>query len=212
MLLTEKLKSYDTRDRVLTIADATWAEYEELDSAEYSHYLISYLNNQITIMSPGRNHEKIAELIGILIEAYCDIKDIRYFPFGSTRLKKEGSEGKEADTGYAFVTDKEYPDLAVEVNFTSGSISDLTKYKYLKIKEVWLWQNRKIKFYYLEEDTGSELGSEPRDVRGDSYQEKVESPTLPGIKSLTLIKYLARGFVESPLDIKKDWKKQFNNA
>lgn len=194
MLLTEKLNSYDTRDRVLTIADATWAEYEELDSAEYSHYLISYLENQITIMSPGRNHEKIAELIGILIETYCEVKDIRYFPFGSTRLKKEGKEGKEADTGYAFVVDKEYPDLAVEVNFTSGSISDLTKYNYLKIKEVWLWQNRKIKFYYLEED---------------NYQEKVESPSLPGIKSLTLIKYLDRGFVESPLDIKKDWKKQY---
>ena len=159
-------------------------------------------------MSPGRNHEKIAELIGILIETYCEVKDIRYFPFGSTRLKKEGFEGKEADTGYAFVTDKEYPDLAVEVNFTSdpgevsspkerassGSISDLTKYKYLKIQEVWLWQERKIKFYYLEED---------------NYQEKAESPTLLGINSKVLSEYLDRGFIESPLDIKKDWKKQY---
>lgn len=192
MLLTEKLNQIGKSDRLITITDATWSDYEELDSPEYDRYLISYLNNEITIMSPGRNHERIAELIGILIEAYCEKKDIRYFPFGSTRLKKEKKEGKEADTGYAFVTDKEYPDLAVEVNFTSGSINDLTKYQYLKIQEVWLWQNREIKFYYLE---------------GDSYREIEESIILPGIKSELLIQYLDRGFAESPLDIKKDWRR-----
>ena len=63
MLLIEKLNEISTHDRVLTIAGATWEDYQELDSPEYSGYLISYLNDEITIMSPGRNHERIAETI-----------------------------------------------------------------------------------------------------------------------------------------------------
>lgn len=199
MLINKKLlldlSKFAQEDQILTLAGASWEDYKKLDSLEYSHYLISYWNGQITIMSPGRNHERIAELIGILIEAYCKKVNLRYFPFGSTRLKEEEKEGKEADTGYAFFTDKEYPDLAVEVNFTSGSINDLTKYKYLKIKEVWLWQDQKIKFYYLE---------------NNSYREINESISLPGIKSAVLIEYLNRGFTESPLDIDRDWIKEFD--
>ena len=190
MLLTEKLNQISNSDRVLTITDATWEDYEELDSPEYDCYLISYLKNEITIMSPGRNHERIAELIGILIETYCRKVNLPYYPFGSTRLKKEKKEGKEADTGYAFVTEKEYPDLSVEVNFTSGSIKDLTKYQYLKIKEVWLYQNQEIKFYYLQDNC---------------YSEIEESICLPGIKPEELIEYINRGFTESPLSIDRDW-------
>ena len=199
MLISAKLpldsSKFAQEDQVLTITGANWEDYKKLDSPEYSGYLISYLNNQITIMSPGRNHERIAELIGILIEAYCKKVNLRYFPFGSTRLKEEGKEGKEPDTGYAFVIDKEYPDLAVEVNFTSGSINDLTKYRYLKIKEVWLWQDNQIEFYYLESDRYLEIG---------------ESKFLPGIKSEVIIEYINRGLTESPLDIDRDWIKELS--
>ncbi len=135
--LTESIKQkFIQEDQVLILTGATWTDYEAMSSTEYDHYLISYLNGQITIMSPGRNHERIAQIIGVLILAYCEKYDIPCFLFGSTRLKEENLEGKEPDNGYAFFTDKENPDLTVEVNFTSGSINDLTKYKYLKVPEV----------------------------------------------------------------------------
>ncbi len=55
-----------------------------------------------------------------------------------------------SDVGYSFDVDKQKPDLAVEINLTSGSIDDLTKYQYLKISEVWLWENQQIKFFQLD--------------------------------------------------------------
>lgn len=173
MILLNPKISVDTsrlaqEDQILTLTGANWKDYEKLEAEEYNHYLISYLNHEITIMSPGRNHERIAETIGILIEAYCEKYNIPCFPFGSTRLKEEGIEGKEPDTAYAFLVDKEEPDLAVEVNFTSGSIKDLTKYKHLKIKEVWVWQNREIKFYVF---------------KGDRYEKLEQSLNLKDIKS-----------------------------
>lgn len=187
MFLTETKE-----DQILTLTGVTWEDYEKLKSPEYNHYLISYLNNEITIMSPGRNHERIAEIIGILIEAYCEMRDRDCFPFGSTRLEEKGKEGKEPDTGYAFDIDKDNPDLAVEVNFSSGSINDLTKYKYLKIKEVWIWQNREITFYLLE---------------NNNYKVITESYFLKGINSQSLISFINRGFSESITRIKKDFLK-----
>ena len=81
------------------------------------------------------------------------------------------------------------------MNFTSGSIKDLTKYEYLRIAEVWLYQNQKIKFYHLQ---------------GDRYSKTTESVFLPGIEPEMLTKYVNRGLAESPLDIERDWLKEFN--
>lgn len=191
MLLQEKsINKFSQKDQILILTDASWEDYQTLDSSEDSHCLISYLNHEIVIMSPGRNHERIAEIIGILIEAYCEKVNLRYFPFGSTRLQVENREGKEPDTAYAFAVDKNQPDLAVEVNFTIGSINDLTKYKYLQIKEVWLWHNQELKFYLL---------------KNNSYEKITESIFLKGLKSSDFTSYVNRGLTESPLDIKRDW-------
>lgn len=188
MFVTEKINFKEDQLSILT--GATWEDYKKFNISKYNSYLISYLNNEITIMSPGRNHERISAIISILIEAYCDKYDLDCFPFGSTRLEEKGLEGKEPDTSYAFEIDKAKPDLAVEVIFTSGSLNDLTKYKYLKIKEVWLWQNSKITFYQLE---------------NNSYKIIEESFLLKGVKSKTLIDFINRGFSESSTKIRKDF-------
>ena len=65
-------------------------------------------------MSPGRSHEKIKENIANLIVAYCDAKEIDYYNIGSTALEKS-NVGKEPEVSYAIATDKEFPDLAIEV-------------------------------------------------------------------------------------------------
>ncbi|MEM9275783.1 MAG: Uma2 family endonuclease [Cyanobacteria bacterium P01_F01_bin.143] len=58
--------------------------------------------------------------------------------------------GKEPDGGYAFHEDKDFPDLAIEVNFSSGDISDLEKYQLIGIPEVWIWDNKNnLSFYCL---------------------------------------------------------------
>jgi Uma2 family endonuclease len=57
--------------------------------------------------------------------------------------------GKEPDHSFSFEIEKKIPDLAIEVVFSSGSVRDLSKYKYLGVSEVWFWQNEEIKFYQL---------------------------------------------------------------
>lgn len=156
MLISNKLsvdaEKFSQSDQILILTGTDWDYYEKLDDPEYNSYLISFFNGEITIVSPGRNHERIADMIRYIILGYCRNFNLSFYTFNSTRLKEEGKEGKEPDVAYAFNIDKDKPDLAVEVNFSSGSLNDLTKYQYLKIKEVWIWQNQKIKFYLLQDN------------------------------------------------------------
>ena len=128
-------------DRISTITNTTWAEYISLDLPSKR---VSFRNGVITIVSPGRNHELIGDYIRAIIWAYCRQNNLALFPYNQTTLKEEGKEGKEADVAYCFEIDKDKPDLAVEINLTSDSIDDLTKYQYLKIPEVWLRENNKF--------------------------------------------------------------------
>jgi Uma2 family endonuclease len=176
-------------DQILSLAQMTWDDYEKL-TEEYLGYRISYLNGVITIVSPSKNHERIAEVINGLIKTYCRKYDLAYFPMGSTTLKNPPLAGKEPDHSFAFVTDKSLPDLAVEVTYTSGSLADLEKYKYLGIKEVWFWFNNEIKFYCL--------------IDGE-YEEIESSVGLPQLSASFVITFINRGLTETPLTIEADF-------
>ena len=119
-----------------------------------------------------------------------------YFPLGSTTLKNPPLAGKEPDHSFAFKKDKSLPDLAIEVIYSSGGITDLEKYQYLGIKEVWLWQDHKIKFYRL-------VDSE--------YIEIKESICLPQLSSNFLITFVNRGLTETPLTIEEDFYQQLKS-
>ena len=136
-------------DRITTITDTSWAEYISLDCKSKR---VSFRQGVITIVSPGLNHERYADIIRMIILFYCRQQQIKAYSFNSYTLKEEGKEGKEPDVAYSFGVDKEKPDLAVEINLTSGSIDDLTKYQYLKITEVWIWQKNRIKLFVLDVD------------------------------------------------------------
>ena len=145
------LESSHNSDRILVLTEQTWIDYEKL-IADNEDFRISYFNRVISILSPSRNHERIAQTISILINAYCRKYQIPYFALGSKDIKKQFIAGKQPDASYCFYTEKEFPDLAVEVNFTSGSLNDLEKYKLLGIPEVWVWQDNFITFYCLTDD------------------------------------------------------------
>lgn len=173
-------------DRTTLISDSTWAEYQELN---LPNCLISFRNGIITIVSPGKNHEIISDLIRAVIWAYCRQINLLPFTFNQTRLTyegKEGKEGKEPDVAYSFGADKEKPDLAVEVNLTSGSLDDLTKYQYLGIPEVWIWEKNRIKFFV-------------RDSTG--YSESSTSICLPGLESEITTVIINSCFGKSPLEV-----------
>ncbi|NES63928.1 MAG: Uma2 family endonuclease [Okeania sp. SIO2D1] len=170
-------------DRISTITNTTWAEYISLDLPKLR---VSFRNGVITIVSPGRNHELIGDYIRAIIWAYCRQNNLALFPYNQTTLKEEGKEGKEPDVAYCFEIDKDKPDLAVEINLTSGSIDDLTKYQYLKIPEVWLWENNKVRFF-VTSDSG--------------YLELTISNSLPNLNSDRVTTIVNSCFGKSVLEV-----------
>ena len=128
-------------DQILTITGATWLDYQNFDSLEYPGYRVSFFNGEITIVSPGRNHERIAAVINRLIVAYCEKYELQDFPFGQTRLNLWGQAGREPDLAYAFNSDKDLPDLVIEVIFSSGEVETLkSSYINIGITELWIWK------------------------------------------------------------------------
>ena len=180
-------------DQILTITGTCWLDYQNFNSQEYPGYRVSYFNGEITIVSPGRNHERIAAVIDRLIVAYCEKYELQDFPFGQTRLNVWGQAGREPDLAYAFGSDKDLPDLVVEVIFSSGEIETLkSSYRNIGIGELWIWKDNKITFYTL---------------KPNNYSVVEASNILTTINSSSLVNYINRGIIESPLIIKKDFLK-----
>ena len=199
MLITQNLPLDSHKliqnDQILTITVTNWSDYQKLNSEEYPGYRVSYFNGEITIVSPGLNHEIIAEVINRLIIAYCERFAILDFPFRQTRLEVAGKAGKEPDIAYSFHARKPMPDLVVEVIFTSGNTENLKQsYAIIGIPELWIWQDNKICFYSLVDHKYSEISN---------------SQNLPKITSLSLAKFVNRGIQESPSIIKQDFLKLF---
>jgi Uma2 family endonuclease len=197
-------------DQILSLNNMSWSDYEQLVKTDLG-YQASYGNGVITIVSPSKSHERIAEIINGLIKTYCRKYNVVYFPMGSTTIKNPPLAGKEPDHSFAFEIDKSIPDLAVEVTYTSGSSADLEKYKYLGIKEVWFlrmetlpfrelvphsrWQNNQIKFYSLSDS---------------EYLEIENSICLSELSSNFLITFINRGLIETPLTIEEDFYQQLS--
>ena len=180
-------------DQILTITGANWLDYQNFDSEEYPGYRVSYSHGEITIVSPGRNHERIAAVINRLIIAYCEKYGLQDFPFGQTRLNVWGQAGREPNLAYAFDTDKDLPDLVVEVIFSGGDIETLkSSYKDIGIGELWVWKENKISFYSLNQG---------------NYTVVQASKILTVIESELFVQYVNRGITESPFVIKQDFLK-----
>ena len=140
----------------------------EILSINYARGLISYLDGVLELMVTEERHKNINRTIEGLIISYFDHKEIGYIPVGSATYKaKKEKKGKEADSAYKFREEREFPDFAVEVNFTSGGIESLEIYKTLKTQEVWMWNStNELSFYYLQ-------NSEYIKIKSSYFLEKV---------------------------------------
>jgi Uma2 family endonuclease len=99
---------------------------------------------------PGRKHQTAKGRIGALVETYMMATGFDYTPTGSLTLENESRLVKcEADKSYELGTDRERPDLAIEVVVTSGGINKLEAYKPLQIPEVWFWENSRLSLYAI---------------------------------------------------------------
>jgi Uma2 family endonuclease len=105
----------------------TWQEFEKIEALMTSPSLrITYLDGYIQFMTLGEEHEMLKTIIGFLLELYLCEMGINFIPVGSaTRRSQEKGVSFEPDESYYLGEKKENPDLAIEINITSGSIDKL---------------------------------------------------------------------------------------
>ena len=187
-----ELEKGDREEKFIT-SDVTWQAYESflVSLSNSSRYRVAYLLETLEIMSPSRSHELDKENIGRLLEAYLEETRIRFWGLGSTTIKSEDKQaGKEPDKCYCIGTEKDIPDLAIEVVYTSGGVDTLEIYRRLGVIEVWFWQDRQFTIYCLQ---------------NDSYQQKDKSQLLPNFDLNLMAQYV---IINDPLEAIIQWRKQ----
>lgn len=187
-----QLDTSDREEKFIT-SNVTWQAYESLLTSlgNSSSYRVAYLLGTLEIMSPSRSHELDKENIGRLLEAYLEENRIRFWGLGSTTFRQEDKQaGKEPDKSYCLGTEKDIPDLAIEVIYTSGGVDTLEIYQRLGVEEVWFWQDRQLKIYCLQDN---------------NYQQTIQSELLPDLDLALLAQYV---IISDPLEAVVEWRKQ----
>ena len=189
---SDRTTRIQNREEKYITSGVTWQAYESLLSAlgNSSNYRVAYLLETLEIMSPSRSHELDKENIGRLLEAYLEQRRIHFWGLGSTTFRSRDKQaGKEPDKSYCIGTDKEIPDLAIEVVYTSGGVDTLEIYQRLGVGEVWIWQNNQLQVYCLQDD---------------SYQQQSASKLLPDLDLTLIAQYIV---IKDPLDAIVQWRK-----
>ncbi|OCQ89769.1 hypothetical protein BCD64_17605 [Nostoc sp. MBR 210] len=160
LLNDPELSQIDDPEEKFVTTGVSWQMYEALlvKLEDNSHYRVTYIDGILEIVSPSIRHENLKKRLAILIERYLYLKRIRFNPMGSSTVKKQLKQaGVEPDECYAIGEKKDIPDLAIEVNITSGSLDKLKIYQRLGVTEVWVWQFNQLKLYHLRAETPSQF-------------------------------------------------------
>ena len=142
-----------TADQRLVTYGVPWSHYETQLALRGDAPVprMAYLEGALELMSPSKEHERIKSYLGCLVEAYALERGIDLSPYGAWTLKSPPNQsGLEPDECYLVGDqDKEAPDLAIEVVWTSGGLDKLEIYRRLGIGEVWFWKASRIEVHVL---------------------------------------------------------------
>jgi Uma2 family endonuclease len=148
----------------ITLPHCSWSEFETLlqDWQNRRFPRVLFVDETLTLMTPLPEHEITNDLLSDMVKSLLKIQGKGYQPFGSTTLKKEGVAGVEPDACFyinnyqamigrrRLLPDDPPPDLAIEIDLTSKTV--LTAYRYLRVPEVWIYDQGRLTIYCLEGD------------------------------------------------------------
>lgn len=197
-----------TEDHVVQLSNATWDDYERVLElrGDRSAPRITYLEGQLEIMSPSREHERIKSLIGCLVEAYCLHNDVTCMPFGSWTIKERRvKRGAEADECYVFGDEPaDRPHLAIEVVWTACRLDKLEVYRELGVQEVWIWRRGKLQVHALRGARRARSRASKQRTPGPRYEAIARSELLPGLDVDLLVSFLDRPSINAAI---RDFKR-----
>jgi Uma2 family endonuclease len=168
-----------TQEKLVTLRDVSWEQFKGIEAQlkDNRDVRMSYLSGILEIMSPiGDKHEKVKSTLGLLLEAYMREKGIRFYKRGGFTLEEPGYASGTPDESYCIGTDKETPDIVIEIIVTSGTINRKELYKPKKVPEVWFWKSNEIKIFRFSE-------------RGE-YEEIDRSSFFPDLDKALLLQYI----------------------
>ncbi|MDP1562346.1 MAG: Uma2 family endonuclease [Pirellulaceae bacterium] len=158
----------------MVLGNVAWETYNALsEQRRGSVPRMTYDEGVLEMMSPLREHENIGRLIGRVIEAYSEVRNIEIISVASMTVKCSSlAKGFEPDESY-YVThaarvlnqaemDFEVdppPDLVVEVELTSSAIEKLKLFAAMNVPEVWRHNGEQLNMYRLENAQYREIGS-----------------------------------------------------
>jgi Uma2 family endonuclease len=169
-----------TQEKLVTLKDVSWEQFKGIEAQlkDNRNVRLSYLSGILEIMSPiGDKHEKVKSTLGLLLEAYMKVKGIRFYKRGGFTLEEPGYASGTPDESYCIGTDKETPDIVIEIIITSGTINRKELYKPKKVPEVWFWKSNEIKIFRLTEQ--------------GEYEEVNRSGFFPDLDLNLLLQYIA---------------------
>jgi Uma2 family endonuclease len=163
-------------ERMFWLDGISWERFKNLDASfeGMPSIRLSYATGVLEIMTISPKHEYLKSTLGMLLEAYLREKGIRHYRCGGFTLMKEGETSGEPDESYCIGSNKEIPDIVIEVIITSGSINKLDVYKPKGVPEVWFWKSNKLRVFHL---------------KGTDYQEVTRSEFFPELDLDTLLHY-----------------------
>lgn len=173
------LEKTELATNFLTLPGITWEKFEQIETTfeGIEGVRFVYLDGELEIiMSPSRRHESSKCLISTLLEVYMRQKGIRFYMWGSATIgNKEITGRKEPDQSYNLYSQKDIPDLVIEVIVTSGNINILEIYRRIGVPEVWFYQDSALTVYALKEG---------------QYLQVDHSQLLPELNLETVTKYI----------------------
>ena len=144
-----------------TCRGLTWHQFKAIQASfeKVPNVRLFYCDPVLEIVGISKPHEAFQSIIGVLLGIYFEVREIEFFPSGAYSQIVEGKVEYQADLSYCFGTDKDVPDLCVEVVITSGSPIKLQKYRLMGVPEVWFWEDGMLQLYRLQEQGYERIAS-----------------------------------------------------
>ncbi len=187
--MTTTLTSLPSNKVVLT--GVSWATYQALisDLEGAPGKRLTYDQGILEIMVPLPPHEGYKKLLGRLVEVTTEEAATEIRSLGSTTWSREDlQKGLEADECYYIqnelavrgkdeidLTTDPPPDLAIEIDNTSSSLSRLDTYRALGVPEVWRFDGEALTIYSLADG---------------EYQPQEGSQVLPLLQRADILRFL----------------------
>ena len=149
----------------LRLSSVSWEEYETLlsDLSDWPGMRVSYDDGKLEIMSPLPEHEEYKEFVYSLARVISEESDITLETRGSATFKqKRLAKGAEPDTCFYVqnaqriigkrTIDLEVdppPDVVVEIDLTSESLSKFNIYSAFGVPEIWRYDGERAYIYQL---------------------------------------------------------------